>query len=216
VWLLHDVRAQTFGLPNSLIVPIAARNVEAIHKYVGTVIGKRSGRIRQVNAVLIRPFKWPTQNESNVRLWTHPLAVEYENRIHPVMQVWVHVDYTAYRKAYIKFGMPPLRRDEVLDHIQNREAVRLRNYSHPYLRVCAISRKVNTSGGANTGAEGMEKDAVLSLVDRPEEQRMFIEKAAESEILYADPVDLTKMLDIMPGAKVLPGVAEMLKLYYGC
>ena len=101
-----------------------------------------------------------------------------------------------------------------LDHIQNREAIRLREYSHPYLRLCPISRQVNTSGGTNTGGEGMEKDFLRSLKEQPDSVReAFLEKL-DYGVVYADPMDLTKMLDISPGTQVLGVVGTMLKLFY--
>ena len=34
------------------------------------------------------------------------------------------------------------------------------------------------------------------------------------QIVYADPFDLTKMLNISPGTQEMPEVGEMLKLFY--
>jgi len=53
-------------------------------------------------------------------------------------------------RGFVPQLMPEIPANFVLDHIQNREAIRLREYSHPYLRLCPISSQVNTSGGTNT------------------------------------------------------------------
>ena len=211
---MTDPKAQHFGLPPSLLVPIAARSVEVIEEYVGTVIECIHGRGGRINAVAVEPHEWPPQKEPSVLLWSHPQADEFEQQLHPAKQVWVHVDYSGYRKAYVRLGMPEIPAGYVLDHVQNREAVRLRGYSHPYLRLCPVSCLVNTSGGTNTGGEGMEKEFVRSMGDQPEEVQERFREALECDVVYADPMDLTKMLGIEPGTQVLGGVGEMLKLFY--
>jgi len=55
-----------------------------------------------------------------------------------------------------------------------------------------VTRLVNTSGGHSAGGEGMEKDYVRTVKHTPEAQRLF----RRSQIIYADPMDLTKMLNI--------------------
>jgi len=209
-----DDRAPKFGLPKSLFVPIAARSTGAIEEHVGTVVKCIRGSRRRVNAVAVQPYDWPPQKDPNVGLWNHAEASEFEERLHPRQQVWVHVDYSGYRKAYIRCGMPEIPAGYVLDHVQNREAIRLRGYSHPYLRLCPVSRRVNTSGGTNTGGEGMEKEFVRSLAEQPEPVQRSFHDGLEYDIVYADPMDLTKMLDISPGTQALRGVGESLKLFY--
>jgi hypothetical protein len=64
----------------------------------------------------------------------------------------VHVDFDGYRDAYKQFidqfGLPAIPPGYFLDHVQNRKAIRQRGYTHPYLRLCPVSRAVNTSGGS--------------------------------------------------------------------
>lgn len=212
--MMIEDKAPKFGLPKSLFVPIAARSVDSIERYVGTVIERVQGRTGRINAIAVTPHEWPPQKEPNVALWTHAKASEFERRLHPKLQVWVHVDYSDYRKAYIRFGMPEIPAGCVLDHVQNREAIRLREYSHPYLRLCPISGQVNTSGGTNTGGEGMEKEFLRSLPDQSEVVQESVRIGLKHDIMYADPMDLTKMLDISPGTQVLAGVGESVKLFY--
>jgi hypothetical protein len=211
---MFDEHAQHFGLPNSLLVPIAARSTSAIEKYVGKITKQVVGRKGHVNAIAVIPHRWPPKKESSTPLWSHQNAKDYEDRLHPKRQVWVHVDYTNYRQAYIRFGMPEIPPNYVLDHVQNREAIRLREYSHPYLRLCPVSRRVNTSGGTNTGGEGMEKAFLRSLKENPDSVKNSFRDLMKTAIVYADPMDLTKMLDISPGTQVLDGVRGLLKLFY--
>lgn len=203
---------QTFGLPSDLTVPIAAADLEAIETYVGTIQKRVPGRKRPVNAVVVNPHQ--PSRDARVPLWEEPEADEYYQRLHPQSQLWVHVDYTGYRKAWQRLGFGELTREVFLDHVQNREAVRLGNYSHPFLRLCPISRKTNTSGGLDSGAEGMEKAEMRKLKQKPEQTRERVERCLAAPMVLADPIDLTKMLDIPPGLSECQGAASMLMKYY--
>ena len=92
--------------------------------------------------------------------------------------------------------------------------MRLSGYRHPFLRVCSVSRETNTSGGLDIGAEGMEKVELRKLAQQPAHIRQQIERHLAAPVVLADPIDLTKMLDIPPGLTELPGVASMLLKYY--
>jgi len=214
VSFLIDDHSQKFGLPKSLLVPIAARSVEDIELYVGVIEEQIIGRSGRVNALAVTPHNWPVQKEADTPLWNQENSMIYERRLHPRQQIWVHVDYSAYRKAYIRLSNEPIPKGYFLDHIQNREAIRLREYSHPYLRLCPVSRQVNSSGGTNTGGEGMEKDFLRSLKKQSASVRAEFLAKLNFGIVYADPMDLTKMLDISPGTQVLTGVGQILKLFY--
>jgi len=207
-----DESAQSFGLPRCLRVPIAARSVAALERFVGATELLARGRRRAINAVLVTPWEHPVVR-TDAPLWKSSLASEYESKLHPPKQVWVHVDYTRYRAAYLKAGLT-IPEGQFLDHVQNREAVRLRNYSHPFIRLCPVSRSTNTSGGAVRGGEGLEKTFWRSLASHPRDIQERAHRASSSQIVYADPMDLTKMLDMNPGLSELPGVGEALKLFY--
>ena len=202
---IFDPDAPTFGLPSCLRIPIAAASIDAIAKYVGIVLEEIIGRSGRVNAVSVRPHQSGAVRDPRVKLWTHPQADAFALQLHPARQVCVHVDYSRYRQAYKRLSTVPIPSEYVLDHVQNREAIRLRGYSHPYLRLCPVSRRVNSSGGSNYGGEGMEKEHLRSLANLP---------AMKNRIIYADPMDITKMLDISPGTEVLAGVGETLRLLY--
>lgn len=203
---------RTFGLQQDLFVPIAARNVEEIEAYVGKVNRLVYGRKRPVNAVLVEAVR-PEQND-NVPLWREPEATTYYQRLHPPLQLWVHVDYRGYRAAWKRLGLSHLGHDVVLDHIQNRAAVRLAGHNHQFIRLCPISSATNTNAGLNNGAEGIEKAGLRILKHQHKNTRRRVEKQLTAPIILADPADLTKMLDIPPGLTELQGVASMLMKYY--
>lgn len=200
-----DPEAPRFGLPKSLRVPIAASTIEAILTFVGDVQQTRVGRDGLPKALLVIPPA-PPPVESDVPLWSSGLATEAALRLNPASQVWVDVDYNYYRRAYLAFGLviPP---GFFLDHIQNRRSIRLRGRSHPWLRLCPVDRRVNTSGGSLAGGEGMEYEFLTKMLPRG----LIIEK---HQIIYADPMDLTKMLNIEPGTQVLEGVRDTEALFY--
>ena len=209
-----DPTARTFGLPNCLLVPIAAASVETIESFVGTVVTAVRNKSGRPNALCVVPHDYPIRKSRSVQLWQREDGSRFEQQLHPAKQMWVHVDYSGYRNAYIRFEMPAIPLGYVLDHVQNREAIRLRGYSHPYLRLCPVSRQVNMSGGSQYGGEGMEKAFLRSLPNQSAQVQTAVREALRSKIVYADPLDLTKMLDIPPGTEPLSGVREMLKLFY--
>jgi hypothetical protein len=211
---MDDTRASKFGLPPCLWVPIAAASPHAIKQFVGQILDERVRRDGRVEAMLIGTYKRPAVEDPSVQLWHHPLAHDYRLRLFPKQQVWVHVDYRGYRKAYIEFGMPTIPANYFLDHIQNREAIRLRDYSHPYLRLCPVARTINTSGGHVAGGEGMEKAFLRTRKEKTAEVQAEFRRVLQYDIQYADPMDLTKMLNIAPGTVTLPGVAEVQGLFY--
>ena len=209
-----DPTAPIFGLPPCLHVPIAAADRTAIENFVGTVEKVRESRKGEVTAMLVRPDVRGRPAHGLAPLWNDPRGDWFAQRLFPDYQVWVHVDYPRYRPAYVKFGMPPLLDDQVLDHVQNRKALRLRWCSHPFLRLCPVSRSVNSGGCHRTGAEGIEK-AHLEKVHTDAKKAQDLKSFALSyRIIYADPADLTKMLDMSPGTFQLEGVGENLRLFY--
>ena len=79
----------TFGLPPSLFVPIAAVAVEAVDQFVGTIVQTIEAKGR-VNALLVEAPR-PVLDQT-VPLWRVPEADGYADLLHPEQQVWVHVD----------------------------------------------------------------------------------------------------------------------------
>jgi hypothetical protein len=203
---------QTHGLGPDLIVPIAAADLAAIETYVGTIEMHIGGRKRATNAVVVVAHR-PRRNPQ-VPLWDQCEGDQYYGRLHPSRQLWVHVDYTGYRRAWKRLGFGEITREVFLDHIRNRAAVRISGYRHPFLRVCPVSRETNTSSGLDKGAEGMEKVELRKLKQQPTYIRERTERCLDAPVVLADPIDLTKMLDIPTGLTELQGVASMLMKYY--
>ncbi len=211
--MLHP-EANTFRLPACLHIPIAARSVEDIVEFVGTIADRIVARDGLINALCVEPYDRVAVKDPRVALWREPRAAYYEAQLHPAKQVWVHVDFRRYRAAYQRFGLPRMPERHVLDHVHNRHAARLRGYLHPYLRLCPVSGAVNTSGGVDAGGEGMEKAYMRSLLAQEKPPDGILARFAKRTIIYADPMDITKMLDIAPGTQVLNGVRDTMVLLY--
>jgi hypothetical protein len=209
-----DTNAPKFGLPQCLWVPIAARDVASIEKHVGAIIEHRSLRSAGLGAVKVAAYQSGLPPASSAPLWRSAVKEDAVQRLFPTHQVWVHVDYSAYKQAWLRFGMPQPGHGEFLDHVQNRRAIRLRWYSHPWIRLAPVPRLVNTSGGHSSGGEGMECEYLRSLRDKPEAAAELRALVESYHVQYADPMDLTKMLNIPTGTETLPGVAEAMKGFY--
>ncbi|KAA3618535.1 MAG: hypothetical protein D8M58_21365 [Calditrichaeota bacterium] len=208
----EKMNVQTYGLTNDLIVPIAAVDIQTIEKFIGNIESTISGRKRSINAIIVKPHI-PKQNPE-IPLWKEAKGQGYFKRLHPEKQLWVHVDYDNYRNAWNQLGFDKIGRETFLDHILNRASVRITGYKHPYLRLCPISRRTNTNSGLNKGAEGWHKKELKKLNQQPEHIRERMIRRLEAPIVLADPIDMTKMLDISPGLFELQGVAEILKKFY--
>ena len=200
-----DTTAARYGLPACLWVPIAAASVADIETYVGTISqSAKDPSTGRVNTIVVVPRQSGVPAQTIAPIWKSPLAQQAVDQLFPPRQVWVHVDYRGYRQAYSRSGMPPIPAGYFLDHVQNRKAMGLRNNSHPFLRLCPVHHSVNTSAGHAAGGEGMERQFAATHHPTPGRNR----------IIYADPMDLTKMLDIPPGTQVLNGVRDTQRLFY--
>lgn len=209
-----DAVAPTFGLPSCLWVPIAARDEASIEAFVGTIEERRFRKSGEVGALKVKPFQRGLPVNATAPIWSSDQADTATRLLFPDYQVWVHVDYQRYRQAYLAFGLPPPREGEFLDHVQNRKAIRLRWYSHPFVRLAPVARAVNTSGGHSSGGEGMECEYLRSLQDKPEAAAELRALVESYRVQYADPMDLTKMLNLPPGTETLPGVAEVQRMFF--
>ena len=141
----HAIRIpQSSGLLPCLYVPVAARDTDAIERYVGRIVEGLSRR-SALKALLIEAHE-PDEPDGRLAIWRHPGVTI----LHHPRQVWVHVDYTAYRRAYLRAFPDDDLRDLVLDHVMNRRVARLKGFT--YLRIVPISRKANSShGGLSEG-----------------------------------------------------------------
>jgi len=180
-----------FGLPPCLHVPIGARDTGAIESFIG--------RIDQVlasgdpaRAVLVTPYE-PAVIDNRLPIWRLPTS----RVLHAAQQVWVHVDYQKYRRAYCAaFGS--MSRDEVIDHVMNRRVARIKGMQ--YVRVVPISRAANSSSGSISERYGfahhLTADATAYRLAHP------------ASIQYADLADLVKMLNMLTGGRFQDAVNE--------
>lgn len=134
----HAVRIpQRSGLPPCLYVPIAARDTDAIECYVGRIVQALSPG-RSDRAYLVESHE-PEPPTEGLAIWNHPRAA----LLHCPQQVWVHVAYSGYRRAYGRAFPDADIGDIVLDHVMNRRVARLKRFS--FLRIVPISRASNSS-----------------------------------------------------------------------
>lgn len=208
-----DPSAATFGLPPSLRIPIAAEDVGAIERFVGPVVATLTGRSGRLDAVKVRTAFRPDESD-RAPLWGHPDAARFRAALFPPFQLWVHVDYASYRSAWHQLHMPAPGTGQVLDHVANRRATRTRGYLHPYVRLAPISGAVNTNAGHRAGGEGMERAYMEHVQSLPAAERSALLDRMRSRIVYADPMDITKMLDVSPGTQTLEGVRDFQQLLY--
>jgi hypothetical protein len=102
---MEDAASPKHGLPACLRVPIAARGIEALQQHVGNIAVATPAYRGTVKAVCVKPCDYPVTKTSGLGIWIHDSAGHFEIQLHPPFQVWVHVDYSAYRKAFTRFGL---------------------------------------------------------------------------------------------------------------
>ncbi len=180
------------GLAPCLYVPIAARDRSAIERHVGNV--ERVLVSGSPEAVLLVACQAPLERDALLPIWNHPNV----GTLHCVKQVWAHVDFKYYRKAY-QTALPENDLSGlVIDHVLNRRVARVKGFS--YVRLVAITRGANSSSGGL--CEKWELDYHSS--DRMRE----INAKSQASVQYADLADLVKMLDMKTGNSIMDGVNE--------
>jgi hypothetical protein len=122
--------------------------------------------------------------------------------LHKVLQVWVHVDYKGYRRAYIKAFPDEDVSSLILDHIQNRKMVKVMGFN--YTRIIPVSRGANSSSGSLSEQWGIKYHSTPQMRKINSEKKSFIQ--------YADLSSLVKMLNIKTGGGVMDAVNEAQKL----
>jgi hypothetical protein len=180
------------GLPLCLYVPIAARDQAAIERYVGPIV--RILEDRETSRAFLVEAHDPPQRDTRLPIWQ--LA---ESRIfHASHQMWVHVDFKAYRRAYLQAFPEEDLANRVLDHVLNRRVARLKGFA--YLRIVPISR------GANSSSGGLSERWSVEYHSSPEMRKRNLESRAS--VQYADLADLVKMLDLKTGGGIMDPVNE--------
>lgn len=185
---------ETHNLHPSLCVPVAAKTIADLARYVGQIVDRCP---REQWCIL--EFK-PLAAPNELGVWKHPRS----RLLTASRQCWVRVAYRAYRRAY-QDCFPDLDlRDYVIDHIHNRRLAKALEYG--YIRLMHVSRGVNSSSG-----RGEEFDVIT--YKNPAGLKRFTE--SPHRIAYANPADLLKMLDIKVGAFPLNNLRDHLHLFYG-
>lgn len=193
----HAIRIpQSSGLAPCLYIPVAARDMNAIETYVGRILAPLSPRSPS-RALLVEAHE-PEKPDERLAIWAHPQA----GVLHFLRQVWVHVDYRAYRRAYIR-AFPDIDLSGfVLDHVMNRRVARLKGFT--YLRIVPISRAANSSHGGLSEGWGVELHSSPRMMER--------NRASKAVVQYADLADVVKMLNMEGGGSLMQIVNDAQKL----
>ncbi|MCH8123814.1 MAG: hypothetical protein IH853_11925 [Bacteroidetes bacterium] len=185
-----------YALPRSLHVPIAARDEVSIRSYVGRIMEVLvTGNPNK--AFLLEPYE-PESINWNLPIW----ELKNSSILHDSRQLWVHVNYSGYRKAYLKAFPDDDMTGQVLDHVMNRRIARLKGFT--YVRLVPISRAANSSSG------GLSEKWGVTYHGTPHMRELNRENPAQ--IQYADLPDIVKMLDIKTGGNIQDPVNEARKL----
>jgi hypothetical protein len=139
-------RALGNGVPENLHIPVAAVDEDAIRKYIGE-IEQVLGRGSPAKALLVRT-KEPPPVDLRFPIWD----IEGSKIFHDRMQVWVHVDYTRYRQAYLKAFPSGDISDKILSHTLNRRTAAIKGFQ--YTRITTTSRSANSSAAFSEGWGG--------------------------------------------------------------
>ena len=184
------------GLLPCLYVPIAARDSRAIKTYVGEICAELTPR-SQCKALLVEAYE-PEKPDVRLPIWHLPVAAV----LHNPQQVWVNVNYSGYRKAYIRAFPDVDLTDFVIDHVMNRRVARLKGFK--YLRVVPVARTVNSSHGSLSEKWAVEYHSSPRMVE--------INRASKAVVQYADLSDIVKMINMEGGGSLMEIVNEAQKL----
>ncbi len=183
---------RVYGLPLCCHIPIAAQNEAAIEKYVGNIFRVLTPASPN-KALLVHPYDSPPLNR-RLPIW----AMKESVILHHPQQVWVHVNYRGYRKAYANAFPNESLKEYVLDHILNRKMARAMGFN--YLRIVPISREANSSSGGLPEKWGITYQGSPGMVQINTQQYSFIK--------YADLQDIVKMLNLKSGGSLQDTVNE--------
>lgn len=194
----HAVRIpKESGLLPCLYVPVAARDLDAIERYVGRIDRSLSREGAARRAVLVKSHE-PPERDQRLAIWDVPEASVLHNR----WQVWVHADYRAYRRAFT-LAFPEIDLTGlVLDHVMNRRIARLKGFS--YLRIVPISRGANSSHRSLNEGWGVDYHGTPAMIKKNSE--------SPASVQYADIADIVKMLNLKGGGSFMDNVNEAQKL----
>ena len=178
-------------LPDCLHVPIAAVDEPAICDYVGEIVDVLS--FRTANRALLVKIPPPPKRDRRLPIWElAESAVLYQP-----LQLWVHVNYTGYRKAYKRAYPKEDITKKVINHILNRRIARIAGYK--YVRVSPVTKGVNSSSGYS-------ENWGVNLIRKPDMTKEEIRDGAY--IQHADLCNLMVMMNIKVGGGVMDVVNE--------
>ena len=184
-------RALSYGTPECVHVPIAAVDEAAISTYVGDIIRVLSGRSSR-RAFLVQAWEPPPRDE-RFPIWD----LENSAVLFQPLQVWVHINYTRYRRAYRAAFPDQDISGHVLSHTMNRRTAMLMGF--PFVRLTPTSRAANSSSAFSEGW-GVEFHSDPDQMLRNKRRGVFIH--------YADLSELMLMLDLNLGGGVMNAVNE--------
>jgi hypothetical protein len=187
----RDIAITRWALPESLHVPIAAVDENAICAYIGSVERVVSGH--GVRKALLVTVPEPKPIDPLLPMSDHPNV----GILHARKQVWVHIAYRPYRAAYRR-ALPNENIDgKILSHAMNRRTAAHKGFG--FVRITPVS------GAANVSSAFSENWAVeLHKSNRQSGER----RSGPPFIQYADLSDLMLMLDMMLGGGVMEAVNE--------
>jgi hypothetical protein len=184
-----------WGLPDCLHVPIAAIDENAIRNYVGDVERVVSGRgLRKAFLVTVSER---VEIDPLLPISDHPNASIFHAR----QQVWVHVAYKPYRRAYERAFPDENIGGLILSHTMNRDTAAHKGFD--FVRLTPVSGIANVSSAFS---EQWAKE-----LHKPK-QPVVTQRTGPPFIQYADLSDLMLMLDMMLGGGVMDAVNEGQKL----
>jgi hypothetical protein len=184
-----------WALPECLHVPIAAMDEDAIRNYVGDVERVVSGRGLRKALLVTVPERAPI--DPLLPISEHPNVGIFHAR----RQVWVHVAYKPYRRAY-KRAFPHENIDgRILSHAMNRDTAVHKGFD--FVRLTPVSGIANVSSAfSEQWAKALHKPKAPVVARR----------TGPPFIQYADLSDLMLTLDMMLGGGVMDAVNEGQKL----
>src|ERR1700752_1380955 len=133
----RDIALTRSALPECLHVPIAAVDDMAIATYVGE-IERVLAEGTPCGAMLVRT-KEPPPLDTRLPIWRLPASAI----LHQRHQVWVHIEFAGYRRAYRKAFPDETIDGKVLSHALNRRMAALMGFA--YVRITPNSRGCNSS-----------------------------------------------------------------------
>jgi hypothetical protein len=191
----REIALRQWVLPECLHVPIAAVDEAAISDYIGEIEAVLANGSPH-KALLVRT-KEPPLIDTQLPIWEIPGS----KVLHERRQVWVHIGFTRYRRAY-RMAFPDQTIDgKVLSHALNRRTAALLGFS--YVRITPNSRGCNSSS-AFSEQWGVALHATPEQVAANRRRGAFIH--------YADLAALMVMLDMKVGGGVMDAVNEDQKL----